>query len=83
MRSTCTLEKHTYHVEKAQKEYEAIRSESRSGFNITEEERKRLDSQISPLLKQGQSLHHILISHADSIPCCERTAYTYADNGLF
>jgi len=65
------------------KEYEAIRSESRQGIQMTEEEALRLDSLISPLIKQGQSLHHICISHADEIMLNERTLYNYVDRGLF
>jgi len=60
-----------------------VRSESRSGFNLTEDELKQLDSTISPLLKNGQSLHHILSNNQDSISICEKTAYIYADSGLF
>ena len=82
-RRSCTLEKRLYHAKQAQKEYEATRSEARSGFNLTEDERAHLDSIISPLLKNGQSLHHILVNNADSISCCAKTAYIYADNGLF
>lgn len=64
-------------------EYMEIRSESRSGFNLTEEELQQLDSIISPLIKNGQSLHHILKNNPDTISCCLKTAYRYADNGLF
>ena len=81
--NTCTLEKRFYRARQAQKEYEEIRSESRSGFNLTEAELHQLDSVISPLLKQGQSLHHILANNPDTISICEKTAYIYADNGLF
>ena len=72
-----------YDAHKAQKEYNETLSESRSGFNLTEKERDRLDSVISPLLKQGQSLHHILINNSDSISCCEKTAYAYLNSSLF
>ena len=82
-RNKCSLEKRLYDALAAQKEYELVRSESRSGFNLSEEERYRLDAVISPLLKKGQSLHHILANNQDSICCCEKTAYIYADNGLF
>lgn len=77
------MEKHLYRAFAAQREYEDVRSESRSGFNLTEEELRQLDSTISPLLKNGQSLHHILTHNSDTISCCEKTAYIYADNGLF
>ncbi len=80
---TCTLEKRIYSAARAQKEYEAVRSESRQGIQLTEEDALRLDSLISPLIKKGQSLHHICISHADEIMLNERTLYNYVDNGLF
>ena len=81
--NTCTLEKCFYKPREAQQEYEDVRSESRSGFNLTEDELEQLNNVISPLLKQGQSLHHILVNNPDSISICEKTAYIYADNGLF
>lgn len=80
---SCTLEKRFYKALAAQIEYEYVRSESRSGFNLTEDELKQLDSAISPLLKNGHSIHHILANNQDRISCCEKTAYRYADNGLF
>lgn len=81
--SACTLEKRFYKARYAQNEYESTRSESRSGFNLTEKELTHLDSVISPLIKNGQSIHHILTNNQDLISCCEKTAYIYADNGLF
>lgn len=82
-RRNCTLEKHMYDAHKAHKEYLENLSESRSGVNLTEEELGRLSDVISPLLKQGQSLHHILINNADAISCCEKTAYIYLNSNLF
>lgn len=82
-RNVCTLEKHIYDAISAQKEYEDVRSESRSGFNLTEDEVAQLDSVISPLLKNGQSLHHILVNNPDKVLCCEKSAYTYVDSGIF
>ena len=82
-RNECTLEKRFYDARQAQKEYEDVRSESRSGFNLTETERSRLDAVISPLVCQGQSLHHIMANNRDSVSCCEKTAYAYMNAGLF
>lgn len=82
-KNICTLEKRMYHAHMSHMEYMEVRSESRSGFNLTEEELIHLNSVISPLLKNGQSLHHILTHNADSISCCEKTAYTYIRNNLF
>ena len=72
-----------YNAHKAHMEYMEVRSESRSGFNLTEEELRQLNSVISPLLKKGQSLHHIMTHNTDSISCCEKTAYVYINNNLF
>lgn len=82
-RSKCSLEKRLYKAAAAQKEYEMVRSESRSGFALSEQDLKHLDDIVSPLLKKGQSLHHISIHHADELMKSERTLYTYINNGLF
>ena len=80
---SCTLEKKIYSAAHAQKEYEAVRSESRQGVQLTEEDALRLDSLISPLIMRGQSLHHICVNHADEVMLNERSLYNYVDNGLF
>jgi len=82
-RRSCSLEKKVYDPEQAHKDYVTLRRESRMGFNLTEDERNQLDAVISPLLKQGQSIHHIILNNQSKVNCCERTAYTYADHGLF
>ena len=82
-RNKCTLEKRMYKAAYAQKEYEQVRSESRSGFALSEPELKHLDAVISPLLRKGQSLHHIAIHHADELMKSERTLYSYVNSGLF
>ncbi len=82
-RSNCTLEKAYYKPYKAQKDYEMLRSESRSGFSVSENELEYLDNVISPLLKKGHSIHHIAISHADELMTSERSLYTYVNNNLF
>jgi len=80
---SCTLEKRVYSAVCAQREYEAIRSESRQGLQLTEEDALRLDSLISPLLMKGQSLHHICVNHANEIMFNERSLYNYVDSGIF
>lgn len=82
-RSKCTLEKHLYKASYAQQEYEQVRSESRSGFALSEMELRQIDGVVSPLLKKGQSLHHIAVHHADELMKSERTLYTYINSGLF
>ncbi|MFR3350024.1 MAG: helix-turn-helix domain-containing protein [Mediterraneibacter faecis] len=51
-RTRCSLEKRLYKASYAQKEYEQVRSESRSGFALSEAELKQLDDVVSPLLKK-------------------------------
>jgi len=80
---SCTLEKRIYAAIYAQREYEAVRSESRQGIQLIEEDALRLDSLISPLLMKGQSLHHICVNHADEIMFNERSLYNYVDSGIF
>lgn len=82
-RTSCTLEKHVYSALAAQKEYEDIRSESRSGISITEAEAASLDAVISPLIRKGQSINHICNSHPDEIMFSEKCIYNYVEAGLF
>lgn len=82
-RNSCSLEKHLYRASYAQKEYELVRSESRSGFALSESELRRMDGIVSPLLIKGQSLHHIAVHHADELMKSERTLYAYVNSGLF
>lgn len=82
-RNKCSLEKHLYKASYAQKEYELVRSESRSGFALSETELRQIDGIVSPLLIKGQSLHHIAVHHADELMKSERTLYAYINSGLF
>mgnify|MGYP007090275801 FL=1 len=71
-----------YDAYEAQKTYEKTLSESHTGFAISYEELKRLDDLISPLIRQGQSIHHICQSNKDLIMCDEKTIYNYVDANL-
>jgi transposase, IS30 family len=79
----CTLRKKFYIAKDSQKEYEYIRSESRSGVAITEDELTNLDKLITPLIKKGHSIHHICVNNADNIMYSEKTLYNYVDSSLF
>lgn len=81
-RHKCSLEKSFYRASSAQKMSETLRSEARSGFAISEQELAHLDQVVSPLLRKGQSLHHIALHHEDETMVSERTLYTYVNNGL-
>lgn len=73
----CTLQKSIYSASYAHSEYELCRSESRSGISLTEDEIMRIDSVISPLIIQGQSIHHICVNNRDRIMHSEKSIYNY------
>lgn len=83
LRNTCTLEKQFYKPAEADAEYREILSESRTGLSLSEEEVHHLDDFTSPLIRKGQSLHHICVNNADSIMVSERTMYRLVDSGVF
>ena len=78
----CRKFKYIYVANEAQKRYEATRTSSREGINISEEELQKLDNLISPLIKQGQSIKLIYRNHKDEIPCKKSCLYNYIDLGL-
>lgn len=82
-RNKCPLEKRLYKASYAQKEYELVKRESRSGFALSESGLRQIDGIVSPLLIKGQSLHHIAVHHADELMKSERTLYAYINSGLF
>lgn len=79
----CTLQKSLYKANNAQKEYISVLKSSRQGIAVDENEIKRLNSIISPLVLKGQSIHHICSNNTDSIMCSERTIYNYVNFSLF
>ncbi|MDO4557332.1 MAG: IS30 family transposase, partial [Lachnospiraceae bacterium] len=80
--NTCTLRKKYYKHRTAHKQYVQTLSEARSGINISEDEIVALDFMISPLIKNGQSVHHIIANNPDLFNLCEKTIYKYIDMGL-
>lgn len=82
-RHKCTLEKFIYSAKEAHKAYLATLAMSRTGLATPVDELIRLDGIISPLLKQGQSVHAILASHKDEIMLDEKTVYSYIKAGVF
>ena len=80
-KTTCLFEKYVYSADHAHQEYLTKLRESREGIDLTKEELIALDELVSPLIKKGQPVAHIMASHKDEIPVCERTLYTYISNG--
>jgi len=75
----CTLEKFHYDPFYAQEEYRTTLSESREGFNLSQAELNYIDEQVTPLILQGQSIHHAILARRSSIFVSRRTVYRLVD----
>lgn len=80
--SQCILRKKYYLHRKAHEAYREMLTESRAGANITEDELLYLDEWISPLIRRGQSVHHIAANNADQLEVSEKSIYRYVSGGL-
>lgn len=78
---TCLFDKYLYNADCAHREYEETLRKSRRGINMSRDEMNALDALVSPLIRQGQPIAHILAEHREEIPCGERTLYTYISQG--
>ncbi len=81
-KARCTLRKFVYDARYAQNEYRAVLVEAREGFNLTEPEVQKIDKIVSPLLKNGQSIHHIWVHHASELSVSERTIARLLEGGM-
>jgi IS30 family transposase len=81
-RTKCTLTKTIYSAKTANKNYETILAESRQGIELSKDDLVTVDSIVSPLIKNGQSISHIHANNRDSIMVSVKTLYNYADAGL-
>jgi len=79
-RLKCTLEKSIYRAVAAEEDAKILLRESRSGIALDEEEVQRLDNIVTPLIQQGQSIHHACCTNKDSIMVSERTIYNYVND---
>jgi len=57
-------------------------AESRTGANITEDELRVLDEFVSPMLINGQSVHHIVANNPDQFNVSEKSIYRYVAGNL-
>ena len=81
-RNHCTLRKRVYDARFAHGEYQYVLSDSRQGVFTSPDELAAIDELVTPLVKQGQSIHHICANNADIIMLDEKTVYNYVDAGL-
>ncbi len=78
----CVLRKRYYLHRPAHQNYRDLLVRPREGANITEDELCALDALVSPLIRQGQSVHHILTNHPDRFDLNQKTVYRYIAGGL-
>ena len=79
----CKLDRYKYSAERAEKGYKAELSESRQGISLSEAEMAELDKIITPGIRNGQSVAHIILSNIGKIPVGEATLYRYLEEGYF
>ena len=80
---TCNKEKAYYIAQNADQSSQKLLVSCRQGINQAPADIAMLDTLISPLLAQGQSLAHIYAFHGHEIPCSRKTLYNYIDQGVF
>ena len=80
---TCNKEKAYYIAQNADQSSQELLVSCRRGINQAPADIAMLDTLISPLLAQGQSLAHIYAFHGHEIPCSRKTLYNYIDQGVF
>jgi len=76
-RNTCILTKKYYSAKAAQKNYEELLIDSRTGIEKNIKEIKTMNNIIKPLVDKGQSIHHIITNNKSTIMATERTIYNY------
>ena len=75
----CTLKKLFYHAQEAHLRCREHISDSRSGILCNELDLERINALVTPLVKNGQSIHQIYESNRDELMCSEKTLYNYID----
>lgn len=82
-RRKCKRDREYYQAQQADAAAKRRYAEARRGRRISDDEMRKLDGIVSPLVKKGQPLTHILAEHRTEITVSERTLYRYIDGGEF
>ena len=80
-RGACKWERFVYGAKVAQAKADRAASEPRRGYDLTGRQLGDIDSLVTPLVAQGQSLNAIYIAHSAEIPCELKTLYTMFNRG--
>ena len=71
----CILTKWRYDANDAHKAYLGSLTETRKGFNLTEDELKAIEELVTPRIKQGHSVYSIIHANKNDNLCSESTLY--------
>lgn len=82
LRRGCKSDKAYYDAKQAHALATRRFSVARSKPQTQGDELKALDKLVSPLIRKGQPLAHIVSEHKDDLPISERTLYRYIESGL-
>lgn len=80
-RKGCRKTRYYYYAEDAQGKYEKLRSEARTGIDMTSTEFKELNKIVSNEIKNGHSFAMIIRNHKDEFSVGKRTLYNYVEKG--
>lgn len=78
-RTTCRMERWLYSSQVAHAKALDNAREPRVGVDLTGAQLIYLDSLITPLMKRGQSLNQIYLSHENEIACCLKSLYNHVN----
>lgn len=79
---TCVLRKRYYIHRLAHTDYREKLVKSREGANISEEALSVIADTLGPLVRNGQSVHHVMVHNPDCFTVNEKTVYRYINAGL-
>lgn len=70
-RHLCHFEQRLYSAESAHRQYRDGLANSRNGFDLTGEQLDRIDRIVTPLVKKGQSVYHIVRTNREGLAVSE------------
>lgn len=70
-KSFCHFEQRLYCGKTAQQQYKDTLANSRNGFDLTAGELEKINSIVTPLVRRGQSVYHIVKTNKEVLPVSE------------
>lgn len=70
-KSFCHFEQRLYCGKAAQQQYKDTLANSRNGFDLTAGELEKINSIVTPLVRRGQSVYHIVKTNQEVLPISE------------